>query len=93
MTKTPPVLLDVVGCRVGRQLSFEVMVHKARLFAVELVSLCPICDWLTLGSLQSVDKVEPSRFLLKGLMLFLMSTSSISVEIAFIFVQALWTTG
>ena len=28
--QAPPVLLDVVGCRVERQLSVVVMVHKAR---------------------------------------------------------------
>ena len=47
---------------------------------------------MTLGSLQSVDKVEPSRFLSeRSYVFFLMSTSSSSVEIAFIFVQTLWT--
>ena len=55
------------------------------------VSLCPTGEWLTLGSLQSVERVAPLRFLLKGSMLVLMSTSSSSVEYAFIFVQTLWT--
>ena len=38
-------------------------------------------------------KVDLSSFFLKGLMFVLMSTSSSSVEIAFIFVQTLWTKG
>ena len=76
-----------------RQLSLEVMVHKARVSLLSYVSLCPMGEWLIMGSLQSVDKVEPSRFFLKGLMLVLMSTSSSSVEIAFIFVQTLRTRG
>ena len=36
MVQTPPVLLDVVGCRVGRQLSVVVMVHKARVYILSL---------------------------------------------------------
>ena len=39
-------------------------------------------------------KVDLSRFFfLKGLLFVLMSTSSSSVEIAFVFVQTLWTKG
>ena len=34
--QTLPVLLDVVGCRVGRQLSVVVMVHKARVYMLSL---------------------------------------------------------
>ena len=33
------------------------------------VSLCPMGEWLTLGSLQSVERVAPLRFLLKDSML------------------------
>ena len=40
-----------------------------------------------MGSLQSVDQIVSSRFPLKGLI----GTSSSSVEIAFIYVQTLWT--
>ena len=83
--------LFVVGGRAERQLSFEVMVYEA---CVSLcVSLCPMGEWLTLGSLQSVERVALLRFLLNGSVLVLMSTSSSSVEIAFIFVQTLWTRG
>ena len=42
--------LFVVGGRAESQLSLDVMVHKARPFAVESVSLWPIGQWLTLGS-------------------------------------------
>ena len=83
--------LLVVGGRAESQLSLEVMVYEARVSLY--VSLCPMGEWLTLGSLQSVERVAPLRFLLKGSMLVLMSTSSSSVEIAFIFVQTLWTRG
>ena len=84
--------LFVVGGRAERQLSLEVMVYEA---CVSLyVSLCPMGEWLTLGSLQSVERVAPLRFLLKGLYAcFDRVPCSSSVEIAFIFVQTLWTEG
>ena len=86
--------LFVVGGRAERQLSLEVMVYEARVSLLSYVSLCPMGMWLTLGSLQSVDRIAPLRFFfLKGSMLVLMSISSSSVEIAFIFVQTLWTRG
>ena len=34
--QTPPVLLDVVGCRMGRQLSVVVMVNTARVYMLSL---------------------------------------------------------
>ena len=83
--------LFVVGGRAERQLSLGVMVYEARVSLY--VSLCPMGEWLTLGSLQSVDKVDPSRFFLKGLLFVLIGTMPSSVEIAFIFVQTLWTRG
>ena len=85
--------LFVVGGRAERQLSLEVMVYEARVSLLSYVSLCPMGEWLALGSLQSVERIAPLRFLLKDSMLVLMSTSSSSVEIAFIFVQTLWTRG
>ena len=83
----------VVGGRAERQLLLEVMVYKARVSLLSYVSLCPMGEWLTLGSLQCVERIAPLRFLLKDSMLVLMSTSSSSVEIAVIFVQTLWTRG
>ena len=67
--------------------------YEARVSLLSYVSLCPMGQWLTLGSLQSVERIALLRFVLKDSMLVLMSTSSSSVEIAFIFVQTLWTRG
>ena len=46
-----------------------------------------------MGSLQSVDHIVSSRFPLKGLSFVLIGTMQSLVEIAFIFVQTLWTRG
>ena len=54
MIQAPPVLLDVVGCRVGCQLSLVVMVHKARV------------NMLSLRFLVSDGKVDDHGFVAIG---------------------------
>ena len=81
--------LFVVGGGAERQLSLGVMVYEARVSLLSCVSLCPMGEWLTLGSMQTVERIAPLRFLLKGLI----GTSSNSVEYAVTFVQSIWTRG